>query len=398
MHSSPKSIGDVLLVDDDESVLGLYARHLQRAGFEVEALSNGLDALGLLGERCFDVIVSDIKMPGVDGLRLLRTVRRRDLDVPVVLVTGAPEVETAAQAVEYGAVKYLTKPFEPEVLVSAVERATKMGRLAAVKREALDLLGDRQKQLGDRAALELAFEHALKHLWMAYQPVVSARTGSVHAYEALVRSENKRLSSPELLIDAAQRLGRLDDFGRVARLRVAQDIEHQLDDSLVYVNLHPDDLSDDRLLEPGTPLLPHSRRIFYEVTERAALSSFGKMRSRIESLRARGFRIGVDDMGAGYAGLSTFALLEPELIKIDMSLVRNVQEHHIKQRIIRSIVELAQELGIESVVMEGVETQAERDALYALGADLLQGFLISPPVPPEELKAWAGRSWAGDRA
>jgi len=91
-----------------------------------------------------------------------------------------------------------------------------------------------------------------------------------------------------------------------------------------------------------------------------------------------GYRIAVDDLGAGYAGLTSFAQLEPHIVKLDMSLVRNVHEAPTKRKLIQSIVALCRDLGIEPVG-EGVETAAERDVLEQLGCTLLQGYLFGKP-------------------
>ena len=95
-------------------------------------------------------------------------------------------------------------------------------------------------------------------------------------------------------------------------------------------------------------------------------------------LRALGYRIAIDDLGAGYAGLTSFAQLEPEVVKVDMSLVRGIDRSPVKQKLVRSIIALCTELGIQ-LVAEGIETPAERDALIALGGDLCQGYLFAKP-------------------
>jgi len=111
------------------------------------------------------------------------------------------------------------------------------------------------------------------------------------------------------------------------------------------------------------------------------------LRSRIATLRELGFRIAVDDLGAGYAGLSTFALLEPEYVKLDMSLIRGIDVKVTQQKIVRSLTSLCREMGIR-VVAEGVETTSERDTLIDLDCDLLQGFLFAKPGKPFPEVKW----------
>jgi EAL domain-containing protein (putative c-di-GMP-specific phosphodiesterase class I) len=148
---------------------------------------------------------------------------------------------------------------------------------------------------------------------------------------------------------------------------------------MLFVNLHAADLNDDTLYGAGAPLTPFASSVVLEITERTSLSRIGDVRSCMTRLRNLGFRIAVDDLGAGYAGLSSFSQLEPDVAKLDMSLVRGIDASARKASIVRSMLTVCQrELGTY-VVCEGVETEAERDTLTELGADLLQGYLFARP-------------------
>jgi len=206
--------GNVLVVDDIESVGRSIARVLSAVGFTVDYVDNGQSALQRLQQETFDAILCDIQMPGLDGIALLRAVRARDLDVPVLLMTGQPEVETARRAIEYGAMRYLLKPVAPPELREQVGRAVRFGRMARIKREAQDLFGDSTMQFGDRAGLEACFARALEGLWTAYQPIVRDSDRTVIAFEALMRSEEPTLPHPGAVLSAADRLGELPKLGR----------------------------------------------------------------------------------------------------------------------------------------------------------------------------------------
>ncbi|HXK19805.1 MAG TPA: response regulator, partial [Polyangiaceae bacterium] len=106
----------VLVVDDEPELLRGVCRGLKLQGYSVTEARNGEEAVQHLSRRAFDVVVSDIVMPGMGGIQLLKEIRQHDLHVPVVLMTGAPAVSTAVQALEYGAFHYLTKPVESEAL------------------------------------------------------------------------------------------------------------------------------------------------------------------------------------------------------------------------------------------------------------------------------------------
>lgn len=377
----------VLLVDDDHMVLRAYSSVLERARHSVEKADDGDGALERLRAEAFDVVVSDISMPRMNGLEFLRAVRERDLDVPVVLMTAAPELKTAIKAVEYGALRYFAKPVEPAELLEAVHRADILHRMAKLKREALALAGKDGKWLGDRATLEVRFGSALDSLYLAFQPIVSWQDRVVFGYEALLRTAEPALAQPESLIQSAERLERLRDVGRAVRAGVASAAPEAPPGAVLFTNLHASDLEDEELYDRGSPLSRVADRVVLEITERASLEGLKDVRARVAALRRLGFRIAVDDLGAGYAGLSSFALLEPEVVKLDMSMVRGIDSAQSKQSIVRSMAKLCEELGV-SFISEGVETPTERATLSELGCDLLQGFLFARPERGFQSPRW----------
>jgi EAL domain-containing protein (putative c-di-GMP-specific phosphodiesterase class I) len=145
------------------------------------------------------------------------------------------------------------------------------------------------------------------------------------------------------------------------------------------MNLHPSDLNDPDMTDPAAPLSAMATRVVLEVTERASLDEVSDPLEKVWRLRELGFRVAVDDLGAGFAGLSSFAELEPDLVKLDMSLVRDVGESSAKQRVVHAMAQLCADMSVPMVV-EGVETAAERDQLLKLGCDLCQGFLFARPA------------------
>jgi len=377
----------ILLADDDAVLARSLMRVLERAGYTVACAPDGKIAGEILRGERFDVVLTDISMPSVDGIELLRTVRDYDLDIPVILMTGTPEIRTAIKALEHGALRYLTKPIDNGALVDEIGYAVRMCRIARLKREALAHVGDLDKFVGDRAGLESRFRRALDRIAMAYQPIVAWSQRRVYAYEALVRSTEASLANPGALFDAAERTNRLRELGRVIRGSVAR--AGGEGSGMLFVNLHPMDLDDEELLSRDAPLSQIADRVVLEITERASLGMVPNVRSRVDSLRKLGYRIAVDDLGAGYAGLTTFTLLQPDFVKLDMSLVRDIDADTTRQRVVGTMTSLCRELGM-SVVAEGIETVAERDTVLTLGCDLLQGYLFARPGPPFPVVAWDG--------
>src|SRR5690606_35440192 len=150
----------VLVVDDDVTCVRGLARYLAERKYRVETCVSAVAAVERVKRGGVQVIVSDITMPGMTGVELLRAIRVHEPDLPVVLMTGLPAVESAAEAVEYGAFKYIVKPVEPAVVQKTVDRAVHVYRLARAKREALALIGV-PEGASDRAGLEACFERAL---------------------------------------------------------------------------------------------------------------------------------------------------------------------------------------------------------------------------------------------
>lgn len=376
----PKLSTPVLLVDDDPTLRTITARVLTKAGLTVHAVAGGEPALALLqrGQR-FDVIISDLLMPGMSGTELLPRIRQLDLDVPVIVLTGNGSLESAILAMEYGGFRYLQKPVENARLVAIVKDAAAHHRLQLLKRKALEVCEAGGTLLEEIEALDERFERALDQLWVAFQPIVRWPSREVFGYEALVRSSDAELSSPGHLFDAAERLARVQELGLRIRALISREIADAPADAAIFVNLHALDLMHDSLYSLQAPLAPFAERIVFEVTERASLQRIDDLRTRVARLRELGFRVAVDDLGAGYAGLSSFSQLEPEIVKLDMSLVRGVDSTPAKASLVRSMIQVCtQELGM-SVVCEGVETPAERDTLGRLGAELLQGYLFAKP-------------------
>jgi EAL domain-containing protein (putative c-di-GMP-specific phosphodiesterase class I) len=301
---------------------------------------------------------------------VLARLRQCDPELPVVLMTGAPSMETAIEAVAAGALRYLVKPIDTQALQAAACDAIRMRRRGD---------GDRHDRRGhDDAAMTASFERALDQLFMVFQPIVRHTRREVYAYEALVRTREPSVPHPGAFIDLAQRCGRLAEFGRRIRQAVAASAGDAA--TRLFVNLHPADLLDDDLYDAEAPLSRLARRVVLEVTERAGLDEIADLGERLGRLRGLGYRVAIDDLGEGYAGLTSLARVEPEFVKLDMSLVRGVDSCAPQRHIIRSTVQLCRALGAE-VIAEGVETAAERDSLLELGCDLLQGYLFAKPTP-----------------
>jgi EAL domain-containing protein (putative c-di-GMP-specific phosphodiesterase class I) len=353
----------VLLVDDDDSVTRSLARMLATEPFAVITTNHPTEALDILKAQPVDVIVSDENMPELSGADLLSRIRADHPDVVRVLLTGENDIRAAASAVNDGGVfRFLLKPCQRQLLVSTLHDAV-------VFRSTLP---------EDPSKLTRAFDEALALLWLAHQPIVEY-DGTIAGSELLLRSGADGFNGPEWFLHAAATLGRSEELERAIGAEAVRNIP-LLDDRLLFVNVDPGALMREDLFEP---LCPHAHRIVLEITERDALGDRCRVADRVRELKARGYRIAVDDLGSGYSGLNAVVDLVPDVIKLDMQLVRDVDTSFAKERLVTSISTAARELGIR-VVAEGIERPEELRKLILSGCDLFQGYLIARPstAPP----------------
>jgi EAL domain-containing protein (putative c-di-GMP-specific phosphodiesterase class I) len=241
--------------------------------------------------------------------------------------------------------------------------------------------GTGEVEISNLADLEARLDRCLASLQMHFQPIVypdRARFG----YEALLRSTDKSLPHPGAILDAAERLEKTGRLGIAIRAQVARVFsEAGPDRGVVFVNLHVNDLFDRSLTSPFAPMSKIASRVVLEITERSSLDGLRDIRYRVAELRERGFRIAIDDLGGGHARMGALGPLDTDFVKLDMSLVRDVEKNPMKQRLVRSITQLCREHRV-MVIGEGVETAAEAQCLTELGCDLLQGYFIARPGPP----------------
>jgi EAL domain-containing protein (putative c-di-GMP-specific phosphodiesterase class I) len=370
----------VLLVDDDAAILASYSRILRSTGCEVKTATSVEQAHDALNTVRVDVVVTDMRMPDGSGLDVLEATRTGRPTAPVIFLTGATEVELAVQALERGAIRYLTKPTRAKELCAAVESAHRVAGLLG--------RGEVHTPAGrDLANLDVRFDAALESLSLVCQPICRWSSRRVEAFEVLVRSKEASLRRPERLIAAAERLGRLHELGRLIRRRAAGFAATMTGDIDLHVNLHPFDLMDPELYERASPLAAIARRVVLELTERAALERVDAVADRVAALRAMGYRIALDDLGGGYASLNSVASLRPDSVKLDLALVQGVAGEATRRTVIEVLREVCVRTGIE-LVCEGIESEADLDALVAIGCDVFQGNLFAKPAASPGEVSW----------
>ncbi len=218
-------------------------------------------------------------------------------------------------------------------------------------------------------------------VFIEYHPIIVTETERVFGYEALARGVRRELRSPEVLFEVAEEANLIWELSRLLRRRAVEGIINELrDGELLFLNVDPHDFDDPsfRDLEPGDLGIEDPSRVVLEITERTAIKDYPRFQKYLARFREMGFRFAVDDAGSGYAGLGSIANLAPDFIKLDISLISNIDSNFLKQHLVETMVKFADEHGA-MVVAEGVERREEFETVRELGVHLTQGFLFHRP-------------------
>lgn len=213
-------------------------------------------------------------------------------------------------------------------------------------------------------------------VYVDYHPIVYADTEEIFGYEALARGVLRSLRSPEVMFEVAEEADLIWELSRLCRARALEGLDSYLrEGESLFINVDPHDFSDPLF---GEQEVLHPERVVLEITERTAIKDYPKFRERLKTLREMGYRFAVDDAGSGYAGLGSIANLEPDFIKLDISLINAIDTNFIKQNLVETMVKFANDHGA-MVIAEGVERAEEFMAVRNLGVHLVQGFFLHKP-------------------
>ena len=218
---------------------------------------------------------------------------------------------------------------------------------------------------------------------MAFQPIVDVTTGSVFAYEALVRGVGGEGAATVLAGVEPDMIYKFDQACRVKAIELAGHLFRPDDGAKLSINFMPN-----AVYEPDACIrasLAAARRVafdptrlMFEFTEDERMRDVPHVRHIIDAYRTRGFTTAIDDFGAGYAGLGLLADLQPDMLKLDMALIRGIDGSAARRTIVAGVVQIADALDVRCIA-EGVETAAELEILRTIGIKLFQGYLLARP-------------------
>ncbi len=336
-----------------------------------------------------DLVMLDLHMPGMDGYEILRRigeVLEPDDFLPVIVVTADSTTETRRRVLGAGAKDLLIKPVDVVEVVQRAANLLETRHLNWQLRLNNRALNERVRQqeahereaADERQRLRARITDVLRgdSMTSVFQPIVDASCGSIIGVEALTRFATEPVRPPDQWFNEAASVG-LGYELEMAAIRTALRSQAQLPSS-AYISVN---CSPEVLLDPTLEALADevdARRVVLEMTEHTAIRDYRAVQAHLQTLRARGFRIAVDDAGSGFASLNHILQLRPDIIKLDSALIRDIDDDPAKRALATAMVTFAAELQAD-LVAEGVETVEEFEAVQRLGITTIQGYLLGRP-------------------
>ncbi|NVL89764.1 MAG: EAL domain-containing protein [Desulfobacterales bacterium] len=226
-----------------------------------------------------------------------------------------------------------------------------------------------------------------EEVYTLFHPIVKLPGYEIIGYEALSRGPGQgEFERPDKLFKVAYQTELLIELDRLCRKKALTAASDMNPEHMLFLNVEPGSVDDPELrqIAASTLLLDSNLtpdRIVLEITERSAIMNFSAFRNALEYFRALGFKIAIDDGGAGYATLQSIIELKPDFLKLDMSLIRDIDSDNVKQQLVKALRRFSQETDV-NMIAEGIETKAELKTLLKMNINLGQGFIFAYPSEP----------------
>jgi EAL domain-containing protein (putative c-di-GMP-specific phosphodiesterase class I)/AmiR/NasT family two-component response regulator len=377
----------VLIADDEPALRGALADLLAHEDDVVliGAAGDADEAIAIAGDTRPDVALVDVSMPAGGGPRAAREIARCSPGTRVIALSAFEDRPTVLEMLRAGAVGYLVKGTAGEEIVGSIQKVMAGGAslssevIAGIVHELAKQLRreDDERERLDARRGEIERFVAGEGVSMAFQPIVDLVTNETVGLEALARFAAPPPRPPnEWFAEAvALALGVQLELTTVARaLRALPSIAPGV---YLAVNCSHRAAVSSELAEL---LRPHAARLVLEITEHEAVEDYDDLVAGLAPLRALGARVAIDDAGAGFASLRHTLRIAPDIVKLDLSLTRDIDTDRAKRALAVALVSFAQEMG-SSLVAEGIETPRELETLRGLGVGYGQGFYLAEPGP-----------------
>jgi CheY-like chemotaxis protein/EAL domain-containing protein (putative c-di-GMP-specific phosphodiesterase class I) len=388
-----------LVVDDDPGLLGVYAEVLRDEGYDVDTAATGLEATTRLSAARYDLLVCDMILPDSSGLEVMRTARREGQDLPIVLITGYPTLQSAVAAVEEGASRYLQKPVSRDEFLTAVDSVLQEHRDGAREREV------RARAAAARRRVEGAVGAAFASVQTACEPVVQLSDGAVVAYCAVTADRTTGLWCSLALVRAAHQVGRSDELGRALR-RSAAAVRRVAGRGLpLLVGTSLADVEAGLLLEEADPLRPLAPDVVLDVWPAVPREGGRRFVVQLQALRAAGYRLSLPVPRPEERDLPVGELGRVDFLRLDADVLTGLESDPVRQALVSQATAAASEAGAPLLAC-GVATPERRAVLKDLGCTLLQ--VTRPPGRAEvagprgvagdasRLATWWSRVWGSE--
>lgn len=385
-----------LVVDDTEANVLLLTRLLQRAGLaQVVGVTDPREAISRYQAVEPDLIMLDLHMPHLDGigvLEALRAVIPAGSFTPVLMLTADTTVEAKQRALAAGAHDFVTKPFEQTEVLLRVQNLlrtralhTALQQHNAALQAQLDENAERDRRLAqEQRSRRRRVQHVLDTggIEMVYQPIVDLRTHRLAGAEALARFPGAPPRRPDEWFAEAAAVGLGVELELLAVRRALTQFDRLPGAAYLSVNVSPRLALDPRLAEA----LRGQRPVVLELTEHAPVEQYDVLLDVLADLRLRGLRLAVDDAGSGYASMRHIVRLKPDIIKLDIELVRGIDTDPARRALAAALVTFGAEIGA-TLTAEGIENADQLHTLRQLKVPFGQGFHLGRPGPLRSLAA-----------
>lgn len=378
----------VLIAEDDADVRAALCELVtSEPSFElIGAAVDAPEAIELAAAGMPDVVLVDVHMPG-GGAAAVSGIHRRSPTSKVIVLSGSDDRETVLEMVREGIDGYLVKGGSIEEIVEAIRRAPE-GRGSLSRGITNDVIQELARQLGIRSsARRRRLVQDVRVRWavrdpaamnMVFQPIVSLPGRKVVGMEALARFPGRPRRAPNVWFAEATGVGLGVELELVAVEKALAALDRLPPEVYLTVNVSPTTLAKTRFYE----LIAEAGggRLVAEITEHALIQDYDRVSGGLGRLRALGMRIAVDDAGAGFASLRHILELSPEVIKLDLTLIRDIHRDRAKQALAASLISFAEKSG-STIVAEGIERAAEAKMLAEMGVGYGQGYFFGRPAP-----------------
>lgn len=381
----------VLVVDDNENNVLLLERLLNRIGIgRVVGITDPRETVTQYQTIAPDLILLDLHMPHLDGVAVLEQlgiVMPKGSFTPVLVLTADATLDAKQRALAAGAKDFVTKPFEQTEVLLRVKNLLETRALhVALQRHNAEL----EARLAEAAERErrLAREHEERRarvqrvldcqdITMVFQPIVELLTSRVVGVEALARFPARPQRRPDEWFTEAAAVGMGSDLELLAVSTAVAHLDQLPADTYLSVNVSPLTALDPQLTQI---IRSRAARIVLELTEHAPVDQYDHLLAALAELRNAGMRIAVDDAGSGYASLQHILRLDPDIIKLDIELIRSIGADPARQSLAAALVMFGDKIDA-TIIAEGIETDAELRTLRRLQVPYGQGYHLARPEP-----------------